>query len=79
MKKRSVSFHGHATSVALEPEFWAEVDRIARARGVSVSGLLRELDDRRLAERPEQGLASYVRVWVLGEVKPTKHTDTTST
>ena len=69
MKKRSVSIHGHATSVALEPEFWAEVDMIARARGVSVSGLLRELDDRRLAERPDQGLASYVRVWVLGEVR----------
>ena len=69
MKKRSVSIHGHATSVALEPEFWAEVDRIAKARGSSVSGLLRRLDDRRLAEQPEQGLASFVRVWVLGEVR----------
>ena len=69
MKKRSVSFHGHATSVALEPEFWAEVDRIAKARGDSVSGLLRELDDRRLVERPEQGLASYVRVFVLKNLK----------
>ena len=69
MKKRSVSFHGHATSVALEPEFWAEVDRIAEVRGMSVSGLLRELDDRRLVERPEQGLASYVRVFALKNLK----------
>ena len=69
MKKRSVSIHGHATSVALEPEFWAEVDRVAEARGLSVSALLRELDDARLASKPEQGLASFVRVFVLGEVR----------
>ena len=69
MKKRSVSIHGHATSVALEPEFWAEVDRIAAQRGSSVSGLLRELDDRRLATAPQQGLASYIRVFVLQQLR----------
>ena len=69
MKKRSVSIHGHATSVALEPEFWAEVDRIAAARGSSVSGLLRDLDDRRLATAPDQGLASFTRVFVLQQLR----------
>ena len=69
MKKRSVSIHGHATSVALEPEFWTEVDRVAEARGLSVSALLRELDDARLSSKPEQGLASFLRVFVLNELK----------
>ena len=65
MKKRSISIHGHPTSVALEPEFWEEVDGAATERGCSVSRLLRDLDDERLQKRPDQGLASYIRVWVL--------------
>ncbi|MGB3455058.1 MAG: ribbon-helix-helix domain-containing protein [Litorimonas sp.] len=69
MKKRSISIHGHPTSVALEPEFWTEVDKVAGARSVSVSALIRDLDDRRLQERPDQGLASYIRVWVLKSVR----------
>ena len=68
MKKRSVSIHGHATSVALEPEFWAEVDIAAEANNLSVSSLIRQLDDKRLREVPEQGLASFIRVWALGRV-----------
>ncbi|WP_298917270.1 ribbon-helix-helix domain-containing protein [uncultured Algimonas sp.] len=69
MKKRSISIHGHATSVALEPEFWAEVDRCAAARSRSVSALIRELDDVRLIQAPDQGLASYIRVWVLAQLR----------
>lgn len=65
MKKRSISLYGHATSVALEPEFWAEVNRAAQEEKISVSGLIRRLDDRRLSQSPEQSLASYIRVWVL--------------
>lgn len=68
VKKRSVSIHGHATSVALEPEFWAEVDQAAADEALSVSALIRQLDDTRLVEKPEQGLASYIRVWVLKRV-----------
>jgi predicted DNA-binding ribbon-helix-helix protein len=69
MKKRSVSIHGHATSVALEPEFWDELDRAATAEALSMSGLIRQLDDQRLLEMPEQGLASYIRVWVLTRLR----------
>lgn len=65
MKKRSISIHGHPTSVALEPEFWTEVDRAASETDRSVSSLIRTLDDERLKTRPDQGLASYIRVWVL--------------
>ncbi|GLQ19843.1 ribbon-helix-helix domain-containing protein [Algimonas porphyrae] len=69
MKKRSVSIHGHPTSVALEPEFWAEIDRAATERNSSVSRLIRTLDDERLETRPDQGLASYIRVWVLNRAR----------
>lgn len=65
MKKRSLSIHGHPTSVALEPEFWAQVDLAAETKDQSVSALVRDLDDQRLIDAPEQGLASYIRVWVL--------------
>jgi predicted DNA-binding ribbon-helix-helix protein len=65
VKKRSISLYGHATSVALEPEFWAELDRAADEETTSVSGLIRRLDDKRLMQSPEQGLASYIRVWIL--------------
>ena len=68
MKKRSISIHGHPTSVALEPEFWRELDRAAREDEQSVSGLIRQLDDQRLMDMPDQGLASYIRVWILKRV-----------
>lgn len=69
MKKRSLSIHGHATSVALEPEFWEEVDSAASENGQSVSALIRQLDDKRLTQAPKQGLASYIRVWILERVR----------
>lgn len=72
MKKRSLSIHGHPTSVALEPEFWAEIDRAAIREGRSVSSLIAGLDDVRLSARPEQGLASYIRVWVLERVRKSR-------
>ena len=68
MKKRSISIHGHATSVALEPEFWAKIDQAAKHMDLSVSALIRQLDDTRLKDSPDQGLASYIRVWVLNRV-----------
>lgn len=69
MKKRSISIHGHATSVALEPEFWEALDRAAKAESLSMSGLIRQLDDKRLLVAPDQGLASYIRVWTLARVR----------
>lgn len=61
LKKRSVSLAGHATSVALEPEFWAVLDRIAEARGLSQAGLLKAID----AERGRTPLASSCRLLAL--------------
>lgn len=68
--KRSVVLAGHATSVALEPEFWAVLDRIAGARGLSQAGLLKSIDETR-GRRP---LASACRVLAL-EWAGSRHAD----
>ena len=61
LTKRSVMLAGHATSVALEPEFWAVLDRVAQSRGLSKAGLLAEID----AGRGRRPLASACRVLAL--------------
>lgn len=61
LKKRSVSLSGHATSVALEPEFWAVLDAVAAERGLSQAGLMVWIDETR-GRRP---LASACRVLAL--------------
>ena len=35
LKKRSLLLSGHATSIALEPEFWAVLDAMAAANAPS--------------------------------------------
>lgn len=59
--KRSVNLAGHATSLALEPEFWAVLDAAAARDGVSLSALIKGIDEGR-GERP---LASACRVFAL--------------
>lgn len=59
--KRSLNLAGHATSVALEPEFWAVLETLAQARGLSLAALVRGIDQARGA-RP---LASALRVLAL--------------
>lgn len=61
LKKRSILLSGHATSMALEPEFWAVMDEMAAARGVTLAVLIAQIDEGR-GERP---LASACRVAAL--------------
>jgi len=61
LRKRSVLLAGHATSIALEPEFWAVLETMAAARGLSLAGLIVSLD----AERQGRPLASACRVTAL--------------
>lgn len=61
LKKRSVSLAGHATSLALEPEFWAVLESMAASRGESLAALVVRLDQAR-GGRP---LASACRVAAL--------------
>ena len=62
LRKRSILLAGHATSMALEPEFWAVLDEMAQAQGISLAALIARLDQGR-GERP---LASACRVAALG-------------
>jgi predicted DNA-binding ribbon-helix-helix protein len=61
LKKRSISLAGHATSVALEPEFWAILEEICNTRGLSMAAFIAELDK----GRGESLLASYCRLTAL--------------
>ena len=61
LRKRSLQLAGHATSLALEPEFWAVLEQMADAQGLSLAGLSLGIDESRGA-RP---LASACRVAAL--------------
>jgi predicted DNA-binding ribbon-helix-helix protein len=67
LKKRSVSLSGHATSVALEPAFWAVLDDIGAVMGLSHAGLMKRIDER----RGRTPLASACRLlalaWAAGD------------
>jgi predicted DNA-binding ribbon-helix-helix protein len=59
--KRSIRLAGHATSLALEAEFWAALEALSRAREISLAMLVAEQD----AARGVQPLASRLRVFAL--------------
>jgi predicted DNA-binding ribbon-helix-helix protein len=59
--KRSLTLHGHRTSVSLEQAFWDAFRDLAAARGLTLNALAAEIDD----ARGDQGLASAIRVAVL--------------
>ena len=61
LRKRSVLLTGHATSIALEPEFWAVLDEMARREGLSLAGLIGRIDE----GRGPSGLASACRLAAL--------------
>ncbi|CAN5408427.1 ribbon-helix-helix domain-containing protein [soil metagenome] len=61
LKKRSINLAGHATSLALEPEFWAVLQRAAADDAISIAGLIQRID----AGRGERPLASACRVYAL--------------
>jgi len=59
--KRSVTLDKHRTSLALEREFWDALEHVAKTRGLTLTGLLVEID----AGRGERPLASACRVFAL--------------
>jgi len=76
MIKRSLSIHGHRTSLALEAEFWDVIDEAVKQSGKSFARFIRDLDDIRTESGVNQNLASYLRVWVLMRVKDQAARDT---
>lgn len=61
--KRSMRIAGHRTSLALEREFWAALESIARSRSLSLPKLIASID--RDKERPRSSLASAVRLFAV--------------
>ena len=61
IRKRSVTIAGHRTSVSLESAFWTALRDVAAARGLSIDGLIAEID----AGRADQNLSSAIRVHLL--------------
>ncbi|WP_083659907.1 ribbon-helix-helix domain-containing protein [Acuticoccus yangtzensis] len=61
LHKRSVTLHGHATSVALEPAFWDALQLWAHDEGRSLAALIASID----RGREEGSLASALRLAVL--------------
>ena len=61
LRKRSFAIAGHRTSVALEAEFWAVLEKEARRLGRTLSGLVAQID----AARGTRPLASALRLAAL--------------
>ena len=64
MIKRSMTIHGHRTSVSLEQPFWDMLRDIAASRGQSLASLVQKIDRKR-----DGGLSSALRLFVLAELK----------
>ncbi|MCC7283735.1 MAG: ribbon-helix-helix domain-containing protein [Acetobacteraceae bacterium] len=60
--KRSLRIAGHRTSVALEPAFWAVLERMAAHRRASLAAMVAEID---AARDPRVPLASALRLAAL--------------
>lgn len=63
MKKRSITIHGHRTSVSLEEPFWTTLQAIAVHRGLSLANLVQMVDKER-----DGGLSSALRLFVMAEL-----------
>ena len=59
--KRSIVIAGHKTSVSLEDDFWHGLKEIGRDHKITLSGLVADIDARRL----HANLSSAIRIFVL--------------
>jgi predicted DNA-binding ribbon-helix-helix protein len=64
MHKRSIRIARHNTSISLEPEFWAELKRLAAEQKISLNKLVGQVDAAR-----KGNLSSALRVYVLKRLK----------
>lgn len=73
LKRHSLSLGGHRTSIAIEDEFWSELQRIARARHLSLPRLIAQVDAARAGESPPPNLSSALRLFVLADLLAREH------
>ena len=70
MKKISVIIAGrHQTSISLEEEFLAELQKICKEKGITINQLVTEID----SVREHENLSSAIRVYILTYVKNKKN------
>lgn len=60
--KRSITLHGHRTSVSLEAAFWQALQDIAAAEGKPLAQIAARIDS---ARNPATGLATALRLFIL--------------
>ncbi|MEM8724155.1 MAG: ribbon-helix-helix domain-containing protein [Pseudomonadota bacterium] len=65
--KRSVQIAGHKTSISLEPLFWDMLRDAAEKQAVPINALVARIDAERIRSETPPGLASAIRVWLVGE------------
>jgi predicted DNA-binding ribbon-helix-helix protein len=64
--KRSLTLHGHRTSVSLEDAFWQAFRHMATTQGIPINALAALIDD---ARDPATGLATAIRLAVLADLQ----------
>jgi predicted DNA-binding ribbon-helix-helix protein len=67
MEKRSLSIAGHRTSIALEPEFWAALDAMAKEAGQPLPALIRSIDGSRATTNLSSAARLAVLAWYQGK------------
>ena len=73
MHKRSMTIHGHRTSISLEEPFWIALNDIAKMRQQSVASLVQMIDKERTG-----GLSSEIRIFILAELRHQLAANTTT-
>jgi predicted DNA-binding ribbon-helix-helix protein len=68
LRKHSVSIAGHRTSITLESAFWDALSTIAQRRGMTIAGMIAEIDRARESDVAAPNLSSAIRVFVLREM-----------
>lgn len=71
--KRSVTIAGHATSISLEPVFWAALERETASRRLPLSALIAQIDALRIAVEEPPNLASALRSWLMAQANIESH------
>ena len=66
VRKHSVAIRGHRTSFSLEQPFLDDLRAIAAARGMTLAGLIAEIDGERARNA---NLSSALRIFVLDQAK----------
>jgi predicted DNA-binding ribbon-helix-helix protein len=68
--KRSMMIAGHATSISLEPVFWAALREAAEAEGLPLNALVARIDAERVEAESPPNLGSAIRVWLFERLLP---------